>query len=226
MGQAKRRKQQLGALYGTPEGSNRPKDQVWEGLDTSARVVLQAQAMADADQRPRAVWMHDPGEPSPLELQVRWAAPDPEPHGLRWVPPTRPNAALTYRHPVWIQRSSLSGKWAVMLQASTGDHVLDVFHDLADALRSAQNAQVVFGTTPATVDADGSDWLELLQAYGAADAASGIDSDDEAFAATEPGDHGFRVLNGTGVIPPDRLGLAVDAMRQAGIHVRLPGEQR
>jgi hypothetical protein len=226
MGQAKRRRDQLGALYGTPEGSNRPQERIWDGLDTAGHVVIHAQAMADADRRPRALWMHDPGDPKPLELQVRWAAPDPEPVGLRWVPPTHPKAALTYRHPVWIQRSSLSGKWAVTLQASTGDHVLDVFHDLADALKSAQNAQVVFGTAPATVDADAPAWLNLLQCYGAADATSGIDSDDEAIAATEPGDHGFRVLNGTGAIPPDHLGLVVDAMRQSDIHVRLPGKQR
>lgn len=225
MGQAKRRREQLGALYGTPEGSNRPKEKIWEGLDTTGQVVLQAQAMADADRRPRAVWIHDPGEPRPLELQVRWAAPDPEPPDLKWVPPTRPKAALAYRHPVWVQRSSWSGKWAVTLQASTGAHVLDVFHDLADALASAQNAQVVFGTAAATVDADGAAWLELLQAYGAEDAAAGLDSGDGVIATTEPGEHGFRVLSGTGAIPDDRLPLVVDAMRQNGIHVRLPQQQ-
>lgn len=222
MGQAKRRKEQLGDLYGTPKGSNKPKEQVWEGLDTSAQVILHAQAMADADRRPRAMWIHDLGTPNPIELQIRWEAPDPEPPDLTWVPPTRSNAALAYRHPVWVQRSSWSGKWAVTLLASTGAHVLDVFHGLADALRSAQNAQVVFGAAPATTDADTAAWLRLLEVCAAEDAAAGIASDDEVIARAEPGEHGFRVLNGTGAIPDDRMPLVVDAMRQGGMHVRLP----
>jgi len=221
MGQSKRRKQQLGDLYGTAKGSNRPKNQTWKGLELLGLVVLDAQAMADSDNRPRAVWMNGPKPDNTIELQLRWEAPNPEPPDLMWVPPTPCGAALAYRHPVWVHRSTLSGKWAVALYLSTGPHVMDVFNDLKNALASAQSAQLVFGSVPATADTDESLYFKLVKAYGEMDADKGIDSDD-GFAVAEPGSDGFRVLRGIGDISADRLGLAVDAMRQAGFHVRLP----
>jgi hypothetical protein len=87
MGQAKRRKQQLGAAYGTPEGSNRPLV-VYQGFDQpeldrkSLAQIRAAQAagqpvilMGTFESRPLAAaaglpWLHElpPGEPLPRSL--------------------------------------------------------------------------------------------------------------------------------------------------------------
>jgi hypothetical protein len=224
MGQSKRRREQLGDVYGTPEGRNRPikaMGTVWPGLDGLGHVVLKLQAVADADGRPLAAWVPDSGT-DPVEMRISFNPPDDEPDRIMWIAPTKPGAALAFRHPVWIHRSDLSGKWAINLQASGGNHVLDVFHDLRKALISAQNAQTVFGTAKATADANGKKWSGLIRAYAAADEAAGIQSDDEGIGMTEPGADGFRTLHGFGSVSEEKMGIVVDRLRQSGVHVRLP----
>jgi hypothetical protein len=89
MGQAKRRKQQLGALYGTPEGSNR-RLIAYQGfdqgeLDQQALKRIQA-AMAQGEAvtligteaaRPLATaaglpWLHELPEGEPVPQSVAW----------------------------------------------------------------------------------------------------------------------------------------------------------
>jgi hypothetical protein len=222
MGQAKRRKDQLGALYGTPEGSNRPREAVWHGLSEKAQILMEIQATADADGRDLAAWVPDPDAPDELLVRVSANPPEPEPEQLVWVPPTKPGAALAYRHPVWVERSGLTGKWAVMMELSKGAHVLDVFLECGPALRSAQNAQEAFAVADARVDGNSDRYHDLVMTYAAADESSGIQSDDEILAETEPGEEGFRVLRNRGSITGEQLGQIVDRLRQSGIHARMP----
>lgn len=79
MGQAKRRRQQLGDLYGTPEGSNRPPfdpealRRIEQVLADGQRLLLvgsdQAQALAAAAGLP---WLHRLPEGEPLPQGVAW----------------------------------------------------------------------------------------------------------------------------------------------------------
>jgi hypothetical protein len=92
MGQAKRRKQQLGGLYGTPEGSNNPFV-VYQGYDQNELDKKAAASIANAQRRGQAVcligteasrplaaaaglpWLHEIAEGQELPRSFAW---DPE----------------------------------------------------------------------------------------------------------------------------------------------------
>lgn len=218
MGQAKRRRKELGDLYGTPEGSNQVGI-VWSGISLDGQIALALQDVATADGRPWCIC-----EPTAMDGEILFTAtpPDEAGHLGMWVPPMKPGHRLRYRHPIAVKRSQLSGKWAVQIETSQGCHTLDVFHDLRVALRSAQNAQVVMGQASAT-EVDGPIFHTLVTKYANADKAEGIESDDEILGACEDsGDGTFRTLRATGPVPLDRLAPVVDNLRTAGLRVRLP----
>lgn len=218
MGEARRRKQQLGDLYGTPEGSNQA-GRICSGISKDGRLMLRIQDVATADGRPWCICEPD-GSDGPVCVTSN---PPAELGGSGiWVPPLKPGVPFRYRHPISVRRSLLSGKWAVEIETACGRGTLDVFHDLETALRSAQNSQAVFGEVTA-VEADGPMRHFLLMESIRWDKADGIESDDEFLAKmVDSGDGLFRTLQATGSVSTERLAPIIDDFRAAGIRVRMP----
>jgi hypothetical protein len=180
MGQAKRRRQQLGDLYGTPEGSN-STGRIWPGLSPQGQIILGLQDVATADEQAWCITEPE-GSNGPVVFRSNPPAADGD-QGL-WVPPIKAGAYLRFRHPVWVARSALSGKWAVMCELTQAPQILDVFHRRDVALRSAQNAQIALGQASAA-EANGPAFLTLIHAYAKADEIDGIESDDEFLAVDQ-----------------------------------------
>jgi predicted transcriptional regulator len=112
MGQSKKRREKLGALYGTPQGSNKPK---------------------------------------PEDL-------------------------------ISIRRSTISGKWQVIIDIHGLSRCLDVFHDYAMAEKDASMARQVFSRYTCNELKNSDTWQKAVAEYLEASEAAEIVSDDEVLA--------------------------------------------
>lgn len=139
----------------------------------------------------------------------------------RWVPPL--SCTPQHLHPVFVDRSPVTGKWRVVLIGRDGLEVLDVFNDRLKALRSAQNAQEVFGAYHLSmVSRSSCYWASMVMKYAMEDADEGIESGDEVIAEfrdSGEGD-GFRELQAGHNLCPQHVGHIVNELRLAGVHVR------
>lgn len=139
----------------------------------------------------------------------------------RWVPPL--DCKPRHHHPVFVDRSPVTGKWRVVMIGMDGLEVLDMFNDRLKALRSAQNAQEVFGACHRSmVSPLSSCWASMVMKYGEKDTAAGIESDDAVIAELRDrgkGD-GFREVKTDSSLSPGLVGQLVNELRVAGVHVR------